>query len=86
MLNISEFLIVMVETAYVFKNFDVKYAGAHLVTHLNTKTTRRKYSCCLTGSQRKPFNKGVMYLSQEKIDVVQSWYLYNCKILFIDLL
>ena len=81
MLNISEFLGVLVET-----NFDVKNAGAHSVMHLNTKTASRKYSCRLTGSQRKPFNKGVMYLCQEKIVVVQSWYMYNCTILFIDFL
>ena len=29
MLNISEFLVVLVETADLFTNFDVKYAGAH---------------------------------------------------------
>ena len=28
---------------------------------LNTKTASRKYSCCLTGSQRKSFNKGLMW-------------------------
>ena len=59
-LNISEFLVVLVETAYLFTNFDVKYAGAHPVMHLNTKTASGKYSFCLTGSQRKFFNKEVM--------------------------
>ena len=59
-LNISEFLVILVETADLFTNFDVKYAGAYPVMHLNTKTASRKYSCCLTGSQRKSFNKGVM--------------------------
>ena len=28
--------------------------------HLNAKTESRKYSGCLTGSQSKPFKKGVM--------------------------
>ena len=30
-------------------------------TPSHTKTASRKYSCCLTGSQRKSFNKGVMW-------------------------
>ena len=37
---------------------------ADLFTNLSTlEHTRwsRKYSCCLTGNQRKPFNKGVMW-------------------------
>ena len=59
-LNISMSLVVLVETAHLFTNFDVKYAGAHPVVHLNTKTASRKYNCCLTGSQRKSFYKGVM--------------------------
>ena len=36
-LNISEFLVVLVETADLFMNFDVKYAGAHPVMHLILK-------------------------------------------------
>ena len=58
-LNISEFLVVLIETADLF--YELKYAGAHPVMHLNTKTASRKYSSCLTGSQRKSFNKGVMW-------------------------
>ena len=55
MLNISEFLVVRL---IFLPNFDVKYAGqAHLVMQLNTKTASRNYSCCLAGSQRKPFKK-----------------------------
>ena len=50
-LNISEFLVVLVETADLFTIFDVKYAEVHPVTHLNTKTASRRYGCCLTGSQ-----------------------------------
>ena len=41
--------------------YELKYTGAHPVMHLNTKTASRKYSCCLTGSQRKSFNKGLMW-------------------------
>ena len=37
MLNISEFPLVLVETADLFTNFDVRYAGAHPVMRLNTK-------------------------------------------------
>ena len=59
-LDIFEFLVVLVETTDLSMNFDVKYAGPHPVVHLNTKTASRKYSCCLSGSQRKSFNKGVM--------------------------
>ena len=61
-LNISEFLVVLVETADLFTNFDVKYAGAHPVMYLNTKTASRKYSCCLTGSQRESFNTEGSYV------------------------
>ena len=44
--------------ADLFANFNVKYAGqAHPVMQLNTKTASRNYSCCLAGSQRKPFKK-----------------------------
>ena len=41
--------------------YELKYTGAHPVMRLNTKTASRKYSCCLTGSQRKSFNKGLMW-------------------------
>ena len=41
--------------------YELKCAGAHPVMHLHTKTASRKYSSCLTGSQRKSFNKGVMW-------------------------
>ena len=48
-------------------------AGAHQVKHLNTKTAIRKYSCCLTGSQRKSFNKGVMWSNfQARLTILQA--------------
>ena len=59
-INRSEFLVVLVETADLLRNFDVKYAEAHQVMHLNTKTASRKYSCCLTGNQH--YMPGIEYI------------------------
>ena len=59
-INSSEFLVVLVETADLLTNFDVKYAEAHPVMHLNTKTASRRCSCCLTGSQH--YMPGIEYI------------------------
>ena len=56
-----EFLVFLAETTDLLTSLDVKYSGAHLVMHLKTRTAKRKQSCCLIGSQRKPFSKGVMW-------------------------
>ena len=59
-INSSEFLVVLVKTADLLTNFDVKYAEAHPVMHLNTKTASRRYSCCLTGNQH--YMPGIEYI------------------------
>ena len=60
-INSSEFLVVVVETADLLTNFDVNYAEAHPDMHLNTKTASRRYSCCLTGSQHYKMMPGIEY-------------------------
>ena len=41
-LNIFEFLVVLVETTDLSMNFDIKYAGPNPVMHLNIKTASQK--------------------------------------------